>query len=138
MMLRKIKAAILLGEARRLSSIGQSGQALQKIIAAYALLGEEPPSAKLPFEMNLSLAAIAANANRYRLVSEALSIATRQLPTDRSLNASDRSYAAAYIRALRLLCEGIPWRDAQADLDVRSGAKTAGVKKHLRANFPLI
>ena len=137
-MLGKIKAAILIGEARRLSSISQSGRALEKIVAAYCQLVEQPPSAKLPMEVNLSLAAMAANANRYSLVSDALSLAETQLATDQSLNASDRSYVAAYIRALRLLCEGVGWREARADREVIAGANTTGVKRHLRANFPLV
>jgi hypothetical protein len=137
-MLGKIRAAILIGEARRLSSISQSGRAFEKIVAAYAQFGEQPPSAKLPFEVNLSLAAMAANANRYSLVSDALSMAETQLPSDRSLSASDRSYVAAYMRALRLLCEGVSWREARADREVIAGANTAGVKRHLRANFPFV
>ncbi|MFA4894331.1 hypothetical protein [Brevundimonas sp.] len=134
----KIRAAILVAEARRLSSIHQTGQAFEKIIAAYSRLGEQPPSVKLPLEVNLSLAAMAANANRYGLVYDALALVEGQLQTDRSLSEQDRGYVRAYIKALRLLCDGTSWGVALSDGDVVAGAHPRGVKRHLRANFPLV
>ena len=138
--LNKIRAAILVAKARRLSSVHQTGQAFEKISAAYSSLGEQPPSVKLPLEVNLSLAAMAANANRYGLVLDALALVESQLPTDRSLSEQDRRYVRVYIRALRLLCDGNSWAVAlsDGDGDVVAGADPTGVKRHLRANFPLV
>lgn len=136
--LNKIRAAILVAEARRLSSVHQTRQAFEKMIAAYSRLGEQPPSARLPLEVNLSLAAMAANANRYGLVFDALALVENQLPTDRSLSNQDRRYVGAYIRALRLLCDGNSWAVALSDGDVVAAAHPTGVKRHLRANFPLV
>jgi hypothetical protein len=136
--LNKIRAAILVAEARRLSSVKQPEQALEKIIAAYSRLEEQPPSAKMPLEVNLSLAAMAANANRPDLVSDALVLVESQLLSDRSLSNHDRRYVGAYTRALRLLRDGLSWTEALSDRDVAAGAHPTGVKRHLRANFPFL
>lgn len=136
--LNKIRAALLVAEARRLSSVHQTGRAFEKMIASYSCLGEPAPSAKLPLEVNLSLAAMAANANRYGLVYDALALVENQLPADRSLNDHDRRYVGAYIRALRLLCDGNSWAVALSDADVISGSDPTGVKRHWRANFPFV
>jgi hypothetical protein len=136
--LKKIRAAILVAEARRLSSVHQTGRAFEKMMAAYSHLGEQPPSAKLPLEVNLSLAAMAANANRHGLVYDALVLVEQQLPTDRSLNVQDRRYVGAYVKALRLLCDGNSWAEALSDADVVAGSDPTGVKRHWRANFPFV
>ena len=135
--LNKIRAALLVTEARRLSSIHQSAQAFEKIIAAYSRLGEQPPSGRMPLEINLTLAAMAANTDRHDLAFEALALVESQLPTDRSLGNQDRRYIGAFIRALRLFCDGNSWVAALSDEYVVAGAHPAGVKRHLRASFPL-
>lgn len=132
----KIRAATLVAEARRLSSVRQTEQAFEKMVAAYTCLGEQPPSPRMPLEVNLSLAAMAANANRYGLGSDALALAESQMLADRSLSNHDRRYVAAYIKALRLLCDGTGWTEALSDRDVAAGSQPTGVKQHLRANFP--
>ena len=134
---KKIRAAGLIGEARRLASLHQPGRALEKLLAAYAALGEGAPSARLPLEVNLSLAAMSANTNRYELASNAITLAQEQIPRDPTLKAPDRVYLGAYIKALNLLCAGESWRDALADREVVAAAQTFGVRRHLLRNFPL-
>lgn len=135
--LNRIRAAILFTKARQLQSVDQAGRALETMIAAYSLLGEPPPSSMVPLEFNLSLAVMAAIANRYGLVRDALALVEDQLPTDRTLSDPDRRYVRAYIKALRLFCDGTSWAAALSDSDVVAGARPKGVQRHLRLNFPL-
>ena len=134
---KKVRAAVLIGEARRLASLHQPGRALDKLLAAYAILGEVAPSARLPLEVNLSLAAMSANTDRYELALIAITLAQEQMPRDPALKAPDRVYLGAYIKALGLLCAGESWRDALTDRGVAAAAQTSGVRRHLRLNFPL-
>lgn len=136
--LDKFRAALLVAEARRLLSVHRPGHAFEKVMAAYSRLGEKPPSARMPLEVNLTLAAMAANVSQYGLVLDALTLVENQLPADRSLSEQDRRYISAYIAALRILCEGNSWAKALSDRKVVAGAHQEGVKKHLRANFPFV